>query len=91
MDYGTPLSSYDSEMASKVQKISVPRLEINKMHCYYIKNQDDALFKNRSKRPAFLIRPLNYMLNSEVDRLYLQQIEFEMDRTDYPVDYNFLK
>ena len=31
------------------------------------------------------------MLNSEVDRLYLQQIEFEMDRTDYPVDYNFLK
>ena len=31
------------------------------------------------------------MLNLEVDRLSLQQLEYEMDRTDYPVDYNFLK
>ena len=29
------------------------------------------------------------MLNLEVDRIYLQQLEYEMDRTDYPVDYNF--
>ena len=31
--------------------------------------------------------PLNSMLNSEVDRLSLQQLEYEMDPTDYPVDY----
>ena len=31
------------------------------------------------------------MLNLEVDRIYLQQLEYEMDRTDYPVDYNFFK
>ena len=31
------------------------------------------------------------MLNLEVDRLSLQQLEYEMDRTDYPVNYNFFE
>ena len=31
------------------------------------------------------------MLNLEGDRISIQQLEYEMDRTDYPVDYNFLK
>ena len=56
------------------------------MYCYYLKIDDDALFKNMSKRPASLLRTLNSMLNSEVYRLSLQKLEYEMDRTDYPID-----
>ena len=58
------------------------------MRCRSLKIDDDALFKNRPKRPAFLLRPLRSVLNFEVDRLSPQQIEYEMDCTDYPVDYN---
>ena len=61
------------------------------MHCYYLKIDNDALFKKMSKIPAFVLRPLKAMLNFEADILYLQKIEYEMDRTDYPVDYYFLK
>ena len=57
------------------------------MYFYYIKAQDDALFKNRQKRPAFLLRPLKSMLNFEVHGLSLQQLEYKMDCNDYPVDY----
>ena len=57
------------------------------MHFYSITIDDDALFKNSSKRPAFVLRPLRSMLNYEVDRLSFQQLEYEMDRTDYLVDY----
>ena len=59
------------------------------MHCYYLKIDDDALFKNRSKRPTFVLRPLNVMLNFEVDRISLQQLEYEINRTDYPVNFIF--
>ena len=71
------------------RKIAVPRLKT--IHYYYLKTQDDALFKNRSKLPDFVLRPLKFMLNLEVDRLSLQQLEYEMDCTDYPADYNFFK
>ena len=59
------------------------------MSSYSIEIDDDALFKNRPKRPAFVLRPLRSMLNFEVERLSLHQLEWEMDCTDYPVDYNF--
>ena len=49
------------------------------------------MFKNRSKKPALVISPLKAMLKSEVDRLSLQQLEYEMDCADYPDDYNFLE
>ena len=57
------------------------------MNCNYIKSEDNALFKNSSKRPAFVLRPLKYILNFEVHRLSLQQLEYKMDHTGYPVDY----
>ena len=47
---------------------------------------DYALFKNMPKRPTFVPCPLFTILNLEVDRLSLQQLEYEMDCTDYPVD-----
>ena len=45
------------------RKIAVPRLK-KKMHCYSLKNQDDALFRNSPKRPAFVLIQLKTMLNA---------------------------
>ena len=45
---------------------------------------DDDLFKNRSKRPTFVLRQFLTIL----DRIFLQQLEYKMDHTDYPVNYN---
>ena len=61
------------------------------MHFYSLKIDDDELFKNMLKIPVSILIPLKSMLNFEVDRLYLQQLEYEMDCTDYPVDYNFFE
>ena len=80
-----PLYSSDSEMASKEKKNRHSTFEKQvKINFYYPKIQDDALLKNRSKRPAFIIRPLNSMLNIEVEILSLHQLDYKMDRTDYP-------
>ena len=78
-------------MASKVKKNRRSTFEKMNMHFYSLKIDDDELFKNMLKRPVSIISPLKSMLNFEVDRLSLQQLEYEMDRTDYPVDYNFLE
>ena len=59
------------------------------MHYYYPKIDDDSMFKNRSENIDFLLRPLKSMLNFEVNRLSLQQLEYEMDCTDITDDYIF--
>ena len=59
------------------------------MNCYYIKAEDDALFNNTSKILTSVLSPLKSMLNFEVDRLSLQQLEYEIDSTDYHANYNF--
>ena len=72
-----------------------PRLEkslchvwkIMNMRCYSLQIDDDALFKNKSKRFAFVLIPLKSILNFEVVILSLQQLEYGMDCTDYHVYY----
>ena len=96
MNNGTPSSSSDSEMASKIKKSFVKNCHATfykkmKFNCHTLKLDDYSLFKNRSKRPTLVTRPFFTMLNLELDRIYIQQLEYEMDCTDYPVDYNFLK
>ena len=92
MNDGTPSSSSRSKMASKKNKNRCSTFKIKiKMHCYYLKIDDDALFKNGSKRPAFVLRPLKSVLNFEVDILSLQQLEYEMDCADLPDDYIFFE
>ena len=49
------------------------------------------LFKNKSKRPTFVIRSFLNMLSLEVDRISLQQPEYEMYHTDYPVNLKKIK
>ena len=49
------------------------------------------MLKIRSKSPEFALKTLKEMLNLVVDRIYLQQLEYKMERDDIPDDYNFLK
>ena len=80
-----PVDYKFSEMSSKENKNLCSAFEKEmKMHCYSLKNQDDALFNNSSKRPAFVLKPLKTMLNFELEILSLQQLEYEMYRTGHP-------
>ena len=56
------------------------------MRFYSLKINDDVLFMNRSKKPAFVLRPLKSMPNFEVEKLSPQKLDHEMGCTDYPVD-----
>ena len=79
MNDGTPLSSSNSEMASKAKKNRRDTFENKtKTHCYSLRTQNDALFKNRSEISAFVLKPLKSMINFDVDRLSLQKLEYEM-------------
>ena len=80
MNNGTPLSSFDSEMTSKIQKRFVKNCHANfdkkmKFNCLSLKIDDDELFKNTSKRPTFVLIPFLTMLNLEVDKISLQKLE----------------
>ena len=61
-----------------------------KIHCLSLKEKYDTLFKIRSRKPAFLLNPLKAMLNLVIDRICLQQLEYEMERADIPDDSIFL-
>ena len=89
MNDGTPLSSSNYEIASMVKKNLKKNIWKKMiMYCYFFKAEDDAFFKNRSKRSAFVISPLKSILHFEVDWLSLQKLQYEMDCTDYPDYYN---
>ena len=55
-------------------------------YCLSLKEKDDALFKIRSKRPAFVIKPLKAMLHLVADIISLQKLEYEIERADLPDD-----
>ena len=59
-----------------------------KKYCLSLKAKYDALFKIISKRPTFVQKPLKSVLNLVVDRIFLQQPEYEMERADVPDYYN---
>ena len=56
--------------------------------CDLIIEADNKLFKNRTKKPTFVLCLFQQFLNSKLDRLSLQQLEYEMNFTDYPDKYN---
>ena len=68
MNNGTPSSSSDSEMASKIRKDFVKnchatfdkKMKINRLSRII---DDDELFKNMSKRPTFVLRPFLTILD----------------------------
>ena len=64
MDDRNILLSFDFELASKENKNRHSTIEKKLiMNCYYLKTQDYELFKNMSKIPVFVLRPLESMLN----------------------------
>ena len=52
---------------------------------------DKVLFKTRKFLPQFVLAPLRSFLNLNLDRLYLLQLECEMDSTGYPNDHKFFE
>ena len=94
MNDGIPSLSSDSEMAYKTKNQFLKNCHATfdktiKSNYLPLKIDYYDLFKNRSKRPTFLPRLFFTMLNIEVDKIFLLQLEYEMDRTDYPVNYIF--
>ena len=60
-----------------------------KTRCDFILEVDNELFNNRTQKPRFVLCSFQQILNPKLDRLSLQQLEYEMDYTDYPEKYNF--
>ena len=62
-----------------------------KTRCEFIIEADNELFQNRTKKPTFVLCSFQQFLNSKLDRLSIQQLEYEMNFTDYPDKYIFFK
>ena len=56
--------------------------------CKFIIKADNEVFKRRSKKTMFVLTSFQHFLDSKLDRLYLQQLEFEIDSAGYPDEYN---
>ena len=89
MNNGTSLSSSDNETTPKFNKFlrNVFNAKFNirmKTRREFIIKVDNELFQNRTRKPTFVLCSFQHFLNSKLDRLSLQQLECEMDRTDYP-------
>ena len=55
----------------------------------FIIKADNEVFKKRSNKPMFVLTSFKIFFDSKLDRLSLQQLEFEMDSAGYPDEYNF--
>ena len=74
-----PPSDSDSAMTSMKNKHFHATFKIlMKIHCLSLKAKDDVRFKIKSKILAFLLKILKAMLNHVIDRISLQQLEYEM-------------
>ena len=96
MNHGTSLSSSDYETTPKFKKSFGKNINAKfdvfmKTRCDLIIEADNELFKNRTQKPTFVLCSFQQMLNTKFDRLSLQQLEREMDCTDYPEKYNYLE
>ena len=59
--------------------------------CEIIIKADNDLFNHRTTRPKFVLTSFQHFLDSKLDRLSIQQLEFELDSTGYPDDYNLFE
>ena len=89
MNNETFLSSSDYQTTPKFKKILGGNINAKfdvfmKTRCDLIIEVDNKLFRNRTQEPTFVLCSFQKMLNSKLDRLSLQQLECEMDHTDYP-------
>ena len=77
MDDGIPSSPSHSEMTSKKKKNSHATFKLQiKIHFLDLKTDYCEMYKNRSKIPAFSLKPLKAILNLVVEIISLQQLEY---------------
>ena len=93
MNNGTSSSSSDYETTPKFKKCFGENINakfdvIMKTRCDFIIEADNELFNNRTQKLTFVLCSFQQMLNPKLDRLSLQQIEYEINYTDYPEKYN---
>ena len=94
MNNGTSSLSSDYETTTKFKNSLGTNINakfdiFRKTRCEFIIEADNELFQNRTKKPKFVLRSFQQFLNSKLDRLSPQQLEYEMNFTDYPDKYNF--
>ena len=82
-------------LPGKYKKISKHNINANfnafmTKRCEIIIKADNDLFDFSTNRPKFVLTSFQNFLDSKLDRLSLQQLEFEMDSAVYPDNYNFL-
>ena len=88
---GTSSSSSDNETIPKFKKFFEKYINAKfdarmKTRCEFIIKADNELFQKRTKKPMFVLTSFQNFLDSNLDRLSLQQLECEMDYTGYPDD-----
>ena len=59
--------------------------------CEIIIKADNDLYNFRTKRPKCVLNSFQHFLDSKLDRLSIQQIDFEMDSAGYPDNYNYFE
>ena len=93
---GTSSSSSDNETTPKFKNVFGTNINAKfdarmKTRCEFIIKADNELFQKRTRKPMFVLTSFQHFLNSNLDRLSLQQLEFEMDSAGYPDKYNFFE
>ena len=93
MNNGTSSSSSDYKTTPKFKKSLEENINakfdiFTKTRCDLIMEDDNKLFKNRTQEPTFVLSSFQKLLYSKLDRLSLQQVECELDRTDHTDKYN---
>ena len=96
MNNGTSLSSSDYETTPKVKKHFGKKFNAKfdicmKTRCEFIIEADNKLFQNSTNKTTFVLCSFQQFLNSKLDILSLQKLEYEMNFTDYPDKYNFFE
>ena len=92
---GTSSLSSDNETTPRYNKVFKHNINSNfnvfmTRRCEIIIKADNDLFNFRTNRPKFVLTSFQHFLDSKLDRLSLQQLEFEMDSAGYPDNYIFL-
>ena len=93
-DNGTSLSSSDNETTHKFKKIFGTNINAKldarmKTRCDFIIKADNELFQKRTRKHMFVLCSFQHFLNSNLDRLSIQNLECEMDSAGYPDKYIF--
>ena len=62
-----------------------------KTRCELIIKADNELFQKRTRKPMFVLTSFQHFLDSNLDRLYIQQLEFEIYSAGNPDKYNLFE